>query len=232
MGRMLVLICCLLAGQAHAGAWPREAGKGFASLSIWQGAGGTDSYTALFAEYGLLPRITLGLDAGRSVSGQTKTVAFLRAPFGQSFGWLIAAEIGLGEIAGQPVLRPGLSFGRNITARHGTGWIAVDTLLEVDLATQGVDIKTDITLGFTPGWAGARPADWTLMLQLQTGLVEVQDSLLLLRTEGIAPRASFLRIAPSATYRLNDRMHLEIGFFHALQGSDEKGVKIGLWSTF
>lgn len=232
MGRMLVLICCLLAGQAHAGAWPRSSGTGFASLSIWQGVDGTDSYTALFAEYGLLPRITLGLDAGRSVSGQTKTVAFLRAPFGQSFGWLIAAEIGLGEIAGQPVLRPGLSFGRNITTRHGTGWIAIDTLLEVDMSAQEIDLKTDITLGFTPGWADAPPSDWTLMLQLQTGLVEVQDSLLLLQAEGIAPQASFLRIAPSATYRLNDRMRLEIGFFHALQGSDERGVKIGLWSTF
>ena len=232
MARMLVLICCLLAGQAHAGAWPRASGTGFASLSIWQGVDGTDSYTALFAEYGLMPRITLGLDAGRSVSGQTKTVAFLRAPFGQSFGWLVAAEIGLGEIAGQPVLRPGLSFGRSIATRQGKGWIAVDTLLEVDMATQEIDLKTDITLGFTAGQADAPPSDWTVMLQLQTGLVDLQDSVLLHRTEGVLPEPAFLRIAPSVTYRLNDRMHLEIGLFHALQGSDERGVKIGLWSSF
>lgn len=232
MARMLVLICCLLAGQAHAGAWPRASGTGFASLSIWQGVDGTDSYTALFAEYGLMPRITLGLDAGRSVSGQTKTVAFMRAPFGQSFGWLVAAEIGLGEIAGQPVLRPGLSFGRSIATRQGKGWIAVDTLLEVDMATQEIDLKTDITLGFTAGRADAPPSDWTVMLQLQTGLVDLQDSVLLYRTEGVLPEPAFLRIAPSVTYRLNDRMRLEIGLFHALQGSDERGVKIGLWSSF
>lgn len=232
MGRLLILCCCLLTGQANAGAWPREAGTGFASLSLWQAATGADSYTALFAEYGLSPRLTVGLDAGRSVSGQTKTVAFLRAPFGQTLGWLTAAEIGLGEIAGQPVLRPGLSFGRSITTGRGSGWIAVDSLLEVDIEQRAVDIKADITLGFSPHAPDAPPPDWTLMLQLQTGLVDVQDSLLLLQTEGILPEPGFLRLVPSVTYRLNDRMRLEIGLFRALRGDRETGVKFGVWTTF
>ena len=236
MGRLLVMFCCLLAGHANAGAWPRAAGTGFASAGVWHAVDDTDSYATLFAEYGLLPRLTIGLDAGRSVSGQTKAVVFLRAPLGRTLGLLTAGEIGLGEIAGQPVLRPGLSFGHEISTRMGQGWLSVDTLLEADLETRRLDLKADITLGFTPhvmtGQAEAPPSGWTLMLQLQTGLVDLHESLLQLQTEGIVPEPSFLRLAPSVTYRINDRTRLEFGFYRGLRDTRERGLKFGVWTTF
>ena len=233
-GGLALVLCALaaLAGPVNAGAWPREAGTGFSSLSLWQGRDSADSYTALFLEYGLLPRLTLGLDAGRSVSGQTKSVVFLRAPFGRTMGGLVAAELGLGEIAGRPVLRPGVSWGHGITRPRWKGWLAVDTLMEVDLETRQIDVKADVTLGVTPQSDAGLPSDWTFMVQVQTGLISLQDSLYLLHTEGITPEPAFLRIVPSVTYQLREGMHLELGLYRGLNGSSEQGVKLGLWSRF
>ncbi|OZB20012.1 MAG: hypothetical protein B7X55_01730 [Rhodobacterales bacterium 34-62-10] len=235
MIRLLALLLCVelaLAGQAKAGAWPHEAGTGFASLTRWQAGDSADSYSALFVEYGLLPRLTIGLDAGRSVSGQTKAIAFVRAPFGQTMGGLVAAELGWGEIAGRRVLRPGLSWGRSLARPRWQGWLAVDTLMEVDLETRQIDVKADVTLGLTPQSAAGTASDWTLMIQMQTGLVDLQDSLYLLHTEGTVPEPSFLRLAPSVTYKIRDGMHLELGLYSDLNGSSDQGVKLGLWSRF
>jgi hypothetical protein len=226
------LVTALLPVAVMAGAWPREAGTGFASLSQWQGLGGANSYTALFVEYGLTPRLTLGLDAGRSVSGDGKTVAFLRTPVMRILGGPVAAELGYGQIAGRPVLRPGLSWGRSVARPRWQGWLAIDTRLEVDLESRKLDEKTDITLGLTPLSPDGRPADWTMMLQLQTGVVDIRQQLFLLQTEGIRPGASFLRLVPSVTYRLRDGLQLEIGYVHPLDGSGARAIKLGLWSTF
>lgn len=238
MNRLLAGLMCGLgwlsmqAAPVVAGAWPREAGTGFASLTRWQAQDSTERYTALFVEYGMLPRLTLGLDAGRSVSGQTKAVIFARTPFGRAMGGLVAAELGWGEIAGRPVMRPGLSWGRSVSRDAWEGWLAVDMLMEVDMETRQIDVKADITLGLTPQRDEGASSDWTVMIQLQTGLVGVQDSLHLLQTDGIVPDPSFLRIVPSVTYQLRDGLHLEMGLYQGLNGSSEQGVKLGLWSRF
>lgn len=236
MIRLSVLLLVLMTGQLWAGAWPRGTGEGFVSISHWhaarRGTEGSDSYTALFAEYGLRPWLTLGLDAGRSVSGAIKTVIFLRASLGNSGGGPVAFELGLGEIAGQPVLRPGLSFGRRLEGTLGAGWLSVDTVLELDLETQAVDIKADATLGFTPRKTSGAPSDWTLMLQVQTGLVDLKHSLILLQEVGINPTPSFMRIVPSVTYRLSDRTDLELGYYKSLTSSGDAGIKLGVWTRF
>jgi len=236
MIRLSVLLLGFMAGPLWAGAWQRGAGEGFASISHWQAAPtdaeGTGSYTALFAEYGLTPMLTFGLDAGRSVSGATKAVMFLRASLSNWGGGPVALELGLGEIAGQSVLRPGLSFGRSLEGTLGAGWLSVDTVLELDLDTQAVDIKADVTLGVTPRAKSGAPSDWTVMLQVQTGLVDLKHSLLILQDTGIRPEPSFLRIVPSVTYRLSDRMDLELGYYRSLTSINEKGVKLGIWTRF
>jgi hypothetical protein len=70
------------------------------------------------------------------------------------------------------------------------------------------------------------------MVQVQTGVVDIREQIFLLQTEGIKPGASFVRVVPSVTYRLRDGMHLEIGYFHALDGTGAQGVKLGLSTTF
>lgn len=232
MTRLLALLLCLHAGPVLAGAWPREAGTGFASLSHWHAEAGGDSYTALFTEWGLTQRLTLGFDAGRSVSGETKTVLFLRAPLMDWLGAKVATEIGFGEIAGQSVIRPGLSFGRGLEGRYGSGWLAVDTVLEFEIETGDIDVKADITLGFNPSPADGQASRWTMIVQVQTGLVAVNEGVMLLRETGIRPDPSFLRIVPSVTYRLRDGIDLELGLYHSLTGTDERGVKLGVWTRF
>lgn len=229
---MLGITCGLAPVALLAGAWPRAAGTGFASLSHWQGLGTADSYTGFYVEYGLTARLTLGVDAGRSVSGDSKTVAFLRLPVMRILGGQVAAELGYGQIGGQNVLRPGLSWGRSITRPRWQGWLAVDTRLELGMDHHKLDEKTDFTLGLTPRHPDGRPSDWTIMVQVQTGVVDIREQIFLLQTEGIKPGASFVRVVPSVTYRLRDGMHLEIGYFHALDGTGAQGVKLGLSTTF
>lgn len=232
LGFLSGLVTGFLPPAVTAGAWPREAGTGFASLSQWQGLDGADSYSALFLEYGLTPRLTAGLDLGRSVSGEGKAVMFIRTPEMRILGGPVSVELGYGEIAGQPVLRPGLSWGRSVVRPRWTGWMAIDSRVEVDLDSRELDEKTDVTLGLTLLNPDGRPADWTMMLQLQTGVVDIRQKLFLLQTEGIQPGASFLRLVPSVTYRLRDGLHLEMGYVHALDGSGSRALKLGLWSTF
>jgi hypothetical protein len=215
-----------------AGSWPREAGTGFASLTQWQGGGGSGGYTALYAEYGLTPRLTLGLDAGRSVAGHDKSVLFLRLPILRVLGGPVAAELGYGTIAGQAVLRPGLSWGRSLSRPRWQGWLSVDTRLEWGMDSKTLDEKTDFTLGLTLLDPQGHPADWTFMLQLQTGVVDIGQQLFLLQTEGIKPGASFIRLVPSLTYRLREGLHLELGYVLGLDSRGGQGIKLGLWTQF
>lgn len=227
-----LVLLSLQAGPAMAGAWPREAGTGFVSLSQWQSGGGGTGYTALYLEYGLTRRLTLGVDAGRSVAGRGKAVVFLRTPIMRVLGGRVALELGYGEISRQPVMRPGLSWGRSLSRPRWQGWVAVDTRLEWGLDSKTLDEKTDFTLGVTLRDPQGKPEDWTFMLQLQTGVVDIGKQLFLLQTEGIEPGASFLRLVPSITYELRDGMHLELAFFHALDATGSQGIKLGLWSRF
>lgn len=231
--RYVILWLCLFCTPVWAGAWPREKGNVFASLSHWAARDQSQSYTALFAEWGVTQHLTLGVDAGRAVSGASKAVIFLRAPLHGFGGPAVAAEIGLGQIAGKAVFRPGLSFGHAIAGRKGKGWLAFDGVLELDIEDHDIDLKADITLGYTPpARDAAQDPRWSVMVQLQTGLVDVEDRLILLRDQGVTPDPSFLRIVPSVTYRVRDNIDLELGFFRSLTGSDEQGLKIGLWSRF
>ena len=105
-------------------------------------------------------------------------------------------------------------------------------MLELDLETQAVDIKADATLGFTPRKTSGAPSDWTLMLQVQTGLVDLKHSLILLQEVGMNPTPSFMRIVPSVTYRLSDRTDLELGYYKSLTSSGDAGIKLGVWTRF
>ena len=71
---LLAIIACLAAPDAMAGAWQREPGHGFASTAVrlswpqdvthWTSRKPTQTYYTLYVEYGVTPRLTLGLDLG------------------------------------------------------------------------------------------------------------------------------------------------------------------------
>ncbi|MBP0481632.1 hypothetical protein [Sagittula salina] len=218
---LLALLSCLtlaLPAQAEAGAWPRDKGAGFLAvatrltwpqdITLWTSLSPTEDYQTLYIEYGLTDRLTLGLDVGRSVSGAGKTVAFLQMPLrDRDRGPKIAAQMGLGQISGETVLRPGLSLGWGLR----NGWLALDGVAEIR-ATGAADTKLDITRGWN------LPRNFMLILQLQTGLQ--QDD------------PAFARFAPSLVFPLRKRIKGEFGGAWGLAGDSSMGLKFGLWAEF
>lgn len=211
MVRLAMILWLVLTGPALAGAWPRGKGNVFVAGSTYVMSSG--AYTGLYAEWGVTDRLTLGLDLGRGVSGQDKAVAFVQAPLmrpvaGHRFAW----QIGAGVIAGDTVIRPGLSWGKGIDWAGRPGWVALDMVAEMRTETLAIDAKTDLTLGVSI--SDARK----IMLQFQSGVQFGDDP--------------FLRIVPSMTFALSDHARLEIGLSHSLRGASDSGLKIGVWLSF
>lgn len=216
----LTCLClCLAASAAGAGAWPRKTGTGFASTTArltWPqdveqltSPAPTEEYYTLYLEYGLSERLTLGIDLGRSVSGSGKSVVFLQFPLrNQDSGPKIAAQLGVGRISGQTVIRPGLSVGWGLKR----GWLSIDSVAEMQVQTGVADYKLDMTWGRNMG-AGRK-----LILQVQTGA-----------PAGDPP---FARFAPSMVFPLGDSLKAEAGVTYGLTGDESFGIMLGLWKTF
>ncbi|MGR3375206.1 hypothetical protein [Salipiger abyssi] len=203
----------------QAGAWPREQGRAFVSTSVrlfwpqdiasWTSRQPTGQYYTFYGEYGLTNRLTLGADLGRSVSGQGKSVLFLRVPLHMRNARLkIATELGLGVIDGQSVLRPGLSVGLGLR----NGWLSAEGLAEISPRKSAADFKLDLTWGWNLG------RDRKLMLQMQTGQPYGKEA--------------FARFASSIVLPLTTAFSAEIGGSWDLAGADTFGVLLGVWSEF
>ena len=127
----LAILMLLMTTPALAGPWPRAPGAQFLSLSAEgnHGPGRAEAYGSLYYEYGLLPRLTLGVDAGMDSWGQSGTLVFARVPIVNTpSGHWVAGELGVGAYANptgsEPALRPGLSWGRHLDIWQG-GWVSV-----------------------------------------------------------------------------------------------------------
>ncbi len=211
------LVCA--PAPAVAGAWPREKGTWFASglarvswpqdTQTWTSLAPTTFYRSLFAEYGLTEKITVGLDVGRDLDGEGKTLAFLRHPVDDGDGPLrIAAELAAGDVAGQFALRPGLMLGMG----WAHGWLAADALATIPLPSLAVDLGIDLTVGVNLPW------DFKLVAQMQTG-----------RPYGGAPFAKVeTTLVTPAFYNISAQM----GGSWGLAGDESMGLTFGLWAQF
>ncbi|MBS0124846.1 hypothetical protein [Thetidibacter halocola] len=220
MSRALAfLLCLLLPGAAMAGAWQRETGSVFVATTVrlgwpqdimtWTSMEPTSQYNTVYLEYGLSPRLTLGLDLGRAVSGASKAVGFVQIPLRQAErGPQMALQLGAGQIENEPVLRPGLSVGWSLER----GWLGIDSLAEIGVSNSRVDLKSDIT------WGRSLQKGRLLILQVQTGLPANEDA--------------FVRFAPSLVTPLTKRLKLETGVGIGLVGDRDMGVTMGLWAEF
>ncbi|MGY9050133.1 MAG: hypothetical protein ACKVKF_24655, partial [Rhodobacterales bacterium] len=139
---LLLTLLCLLPGHAPAGAWPRAQGTWFVAsdmrlswpqdLTRWTSTLPVAQYYTVYAEYGLSRHMTLGLDLGRSVSGGGKSVLFLRMPLPDlPRHTKLAVDLGLGQIDGRAVLRPGLSLGQSVALFGLQGRLAADGAAEL-----------------------------------------------------------------------------------------------------
>jgi len=220
MWRCLTLIYVLaLPVAADAGAWLREEGTGFASAAArlsWPAeniSGEPSQYYTLYAEYGLRPNLTMGVDLGRSVSGGSKTLAFARIPlWTPDNGHRLAAELGAGVIEGRSTLRPGILYGYGFSTGRFAGWISVDTQAEWSVVTGATDFKLDMTMGLN------RPSGAKWIAQVQTGAPDGEDR--------------FARLAPSYVTPIGKGRYLELGMTWGVAGDNSAGILLGMWQEF
>lgn len=215
--RFLMLLLAIAPGGALAGAWPREEGRWFLSLSqtaIPQD-GRVDGWTGLYLEQGFSPRLTFGLDAGRDLGGaRTVAVTFLRWDVAPSSPLRLGLTAGAGSewtAAGEDTLiRLGLAAGRGHSWWRG-GWMEAEVQAVHRLAAAETTWKADLTLGLS------LPPRSKAMLQLH--LAQTPDG-----TEA--------RLVPSYVLRLKDRVHVTLGLTADLTGGEPLGLKIGTWLDF
>ncbi|MBV7396074.1 hypothetical protein [Mameliella sediminis] len=214
-----VLVTCLAAQPALAGAWPRKQGTGFGSLSIrlgwpqdvetWTSMDPTEDYSTLFFEYGVTDRLTLGVDIGHSVGGSGKSVMFFQWPIRSAdSGAQATVQLGVGVISGEKVLRPGISIGWGLEK----GWLSIDSVAEAYVDSGKVDYKVDLT------WGRGLPKNRKLILQIQTGQPDGRDP--------------FVRLAPSLVLPLKGPLKVETGVTWGITGDSSMGLKLGLWTDF
>ena len=222
MRRLFALLAGLALGfpsLVDAGAWPREQGSTFVAagislrwpqdLSHWTSAAPTQEYRTFYLEYGLTDRVTLGLDLGRSVSGDDKSIVFAQIPILQKDrGPKLALQLGVGMIGEDTILRPGLAVGWGLKQ----GWLSADAVAEVSTADGGTDLKLDVT------WGRKLARDRKLILQMQLGAP--QDD------------PAFARFAPSLVVPLRGKLKSEIGATWGVAGDTSMGLRFGLWAEF
>jgi len=211
---------------ASAGAWPREKGTAFLSFSYMiaapydaLGVSGSDldQYANVYLEVGMTPRLTFGVDGGMDPGGSYTVIAFLRRPIdlgGDKNVYAMQAGIGAEYAEGGPqyLVQSGLSWGRGLQTRFGSGWAGLDATVTYNTVQRNYVPKANLTLGLN---ANDRTK---LMLQVQAGAYPGSDP--------------YLRLAPSVVRKMSKRTYLEFGAQLGLAGDERVGVKLGTWLEF
>lgn len=229
--RGILALCAallLLPATGQAGAWQREKGAGFLSLSgqytrrypdVFGYGAGNDRYLSVYGEYGLRPKLTIGIDLGHDPDRDPRLFLFTQKPLRQTdHGWQVTYGTGTGLIGETSWSSLRLSVGRGLS----NGWITADGEIlfalpdpEASESEQNViyDWKLDVTYGrnLKKGRKG--------IVQAQFSRAYEQDLL--------------LRIAPSYVVPLQkDKIHLEAGGIFGLVGGEALGAKLSLWYAF
>lgn len=221
--KIIIAVCAALTlvQPANAGAWLREKGTGFVSLSF--GITQTDRTTnSVYAEYGLTDGTTIGIDISTFTATDDARTGnghlFLRRSIGATDGpTRLAYEVGLGGIwdddQTSPTVKTGLSWGRGFTLGNSrNGWVNLDAAYIYEPTNGQHETKIDSVFGLDFG-------------EFTTGMVELslghQDG----ETYGAVEPSMLIRPRNSA---FNIKMGAEIPF----EDSGEAALKLGLWYKY
>ncbi|GGH36034.1 hypothetical protein SAMN05444007_108205 [Cribrihabitans marinus] len=215
----ILLICLAAPHSARAGAWLREAGAGFLSVSgtgyhadpVWE------YRSSLFAEWGLHRNMTLGLDADEYQLTSGHALLFARFPLYRGDGGGRAAlEFGVGTHhwwdQWSPMYRGSVSYGKGFGGWLGAGWFAADLSLERRDGTDADLVKLDLTAGMSEG-RRLNP-----MLQVETARPSGKEIL--------------WSVTPSVIVTLRDDLRLVLGAERRSAFPDSYGIKLSLWREF
>ncbi len=215
-----LILIHLAAPTAQAGAWLRERGTGFVSLSF----GATqfsETTNALYIEYGLTDKSTVGIDISAFTNSQNVRNGFGNLFLRRNLGRLdgpnrLAYEVGVGGLWGNemqlPTVKTTVSWGRGFNVADRSGWINLDGAYIYE-PTEGTHItKFDGTLGmnFTP---------------VTTGLIEVTVSERSDDTYGAVEPS--LLIKPK-----NSAFSFKVGAQIPIEEQDKTALKLGIWHNF
>jgi hypothetical protein len=213
------VVLILTTPPASAGAWMREPGTAFSSLSFSIDPNRTSALAA-YLEYGKSKNLTFGADLNATAdAGGLKTgqvTFFIRRPLGRPDAkYRLAYELGLGgkwEETEQALhLKAGLSWGRGIQIGQKYGWASVEASHILSLGDSADVSKFDATVGlnYTDRYTG--------MMQL-----------FLSHSDGETSSS----IAPSVIVKGKGRFKYQIGFETPLGSDSRTSLKLGLWREF
>ncbi|TCO72131.1 hypothetical protein [Rhodovulum euryhalinum] len=217
------------AGSAAAGAWLREDGAAMLAFSHEVMEGGGGHYTAVYGEYGLSERLTIGIDAGIGAAPDDwKAVAFAR--MGREFDWLpgrVAAEIGLGAAGSSKasvaaIVQPGLSWGHSFETGAGWAWVNLDAKGVFHLTPSSEEAPAT-----TAGLPMALDEGCKIDLTLGLNLSPRSQLSLEMRFEDPAEGARSLRLVPGIARRLGTRGWVTLGGIVDLRNDGALGLVLG-----
>jgi len=216
----LVLLAQMLASPALAGAWAREDGTWFVAVGgnvlLFGDAARPVHYDpTIYLEYGLTPRLPLGLDGYTAARGDAGSLlGFVRWQFGRTDRPArTAVSLGYGATLNprgdlSPTYRLGLHWGRGME----WGWVSVDYTTTFEDTLESLRDKADLTLGvnFNDRWTGILTAEAGIGLELDY----------------------YAKLSPSIVYHATERVSLRFGYTQALTGDFGGGIGMQVWTTF
>ncbi|MDP3340814.1 hypothetical protein [Frigidibacter sp.] len=232
---LLLGALCLSPIAAAAGPWPRAKGDLFLSFSHeTAGETGKDGagWTALYAEYGLTPRWTLGLDLGNGEGKQTGLIFLQRAVGRQDGPGRLAFSSGIGVETGDAPQAYGMmggAWGRSLGTPLGPGWLAVEPQLRM-----GVGLSQDwpptlvLDVDGTLLTTASAKLDLTLGATARPGLIVMGQ----LQMERVVDGETTARLTASAVREVGRRGKLLLGVSAPVQGEGDTALKLGTWLEF
>lgn len=215
----LVLTLCA-ASPAWAGAWLKEKGGGFVSLSF--GANLSSEMTAaIYVEYGLSDSTTIGLDVNGFSSETKELYGYANVFFRRAIGPTdrpnkFAYELGIGgywvDDSARPALKSTLSWGRGFQLKDRNGWLNMDGAFIYEPTFGSHMTKLDATIGMELG-------------QTTTGIFEL--------AVGHKDDKTFGSIEPSILLRPKKmNLQFKLGANIPFEDQEKSALKLGIWRSF
>lgn len=216
----LISVLLQVPQPTSAGAWLREKGEGFISLSFASTVD-LDTVSQTYIEYGYRDAMTIGADVGLiqqriGVQGGFATLFATRALSGPDATSKWSYTLGFGANWANDLILPhiqtGMSWGRGIDLLQKDGWATVD-------ANIFWDVISGIHVGKVDGTFGINLTDHI------AGMMQVY----FVRANG----ASTTTLAPSLILSPRDKtFRIQIGAEQAIGDVSGGVLKLGLWRTF
>lgn len=222
IARLLAALCLWIAGGSSplAGAWPREEGAFFVAAGgnvVLFGDAARPVYydPTLYLEYGVTPRITIGIDGYTADKGTAGSLlGFAKLSFGsldRPSRTAISLAAGPTQIptgATEQTLRLALHWGRGAE----WGWMSADYAMTFGTSLDRFQEKLTLTSGYRldDSWTGIFTAEAGLGLELDF----------------------YAKLSPSIVYHITEHVSLRASYTQALSGDRGGAAGLQAWFSF